>query len=64
MISETSGHFQRLLVSMTQGARQETDTVDMAKAKADAQVQETFRHRFSPVVNTAGLEIYTGPKPV
>ncbi|XP_033643977.1 annexin A7-like isoform X1 [Asterias rubens] len=37
VISETSGHFQRLLVSMTQGARQETDTVDMAKAKADAQ---------------------------
>ncbi len=36
MISETSGHFQRLLVSMTQGARQETDTADQAKAKADA----------------------------
>ncbi|XP_022092306.1 annexin A4-like isoform X2 [Acanthaster planci] len=37
VVSETSGHFQRLLVSMTQGARSEDPTVNQAKAKADAQ---------------------------
>ncbi|CAB3995352.1 Annexin A11 [Paramuricea clavata] len=35
-VSETSGHFKRLLVSMCQGNRDETDTVDMAKATKEA----------------------------
>ena len=37
IVSETSGHFKRLLVSMCQGAREEHAAVDMAKAKAEAQ---------------------------
>jgi annexin A7/11 len=37
VVSETSGHFKRLLVSMCQGAREETATVDMEKAKREAQ---------------------------
>ncbi|XP_071828836.1 annexin-B12-like isoform X3 [Apostichopus japonicus] len=36
VVSETSGHFRRLLVSMVQAARDETTNVDMNKAKADA----------------------------
>lgn len=36
VVSETSGHFKRLLVSMVQGSRSEDQTVDMNKAKADA----------------------------
>lgn len=36
VVSETSGHFKRLLVSMCQGAREETP-VDMAKATREAQ---------------------------
>ncbi len=38
VVSETSGHFRRLLVSMVQGSRSEDQTVDRAKAKADAKV--------------------------
>lgn len=38
VVSETSGHFRRLLVSMVQAARDETTNVDMNKAKADAKV--------------------------
>ncbi|XP_071483496.1 uncharacterized protein [Diadema antillarum] len=34
---DTSGHFQRLLVSVLQGARPEGDEVDPDKAKADAE---------------------------
>ena len=37
VVSETSGHFKRLLVSMCQGAREETSTVNMEKAKKEAQ---------------------------
>jgi len=37
IISETSGHFKRLLISCIQGNRQENTTVDMAKAKKEAQ---------------------------
>ncbi|XP_078359976.1 annexin-B12-like [Oculina patagonica] len=36
-VSETSGHYKRLLVSMCQGNRDETNTVDMAKAAKEAQ---------------------------
>lgn len=36
VVSETSGHFRRLLVSMLQAARDETNNVDWNKAKADA----------------------------
>ena len=37
IISETSGHFKRLLISCIQGNRQENTAVDMAKAKKEAQ---------------------------
>ncbi|CAI7994736.1 Annexin A7 [Geodia barretti] len=37
VVSETSGHFKRLLVSMCQGAREENTTPDMAKATREAQ---------------------------
>lgn len=34
---DTSGHFRRLLISMSQGNRDENQTVDMQKATADAE---------------------------
>lgn len=34
---DTSGHFKRLLISMSQGNRDETQAVDMQKATADAE---------------------------
>lgn len=37
IISETSGHFRKLLVSMSVGGRQENQPVDINKAKTDAQ---------------------------
>lgn len=36
VVSETSGHFKRLLVSMCQGAREDNAQVDMEKAKREA----------------------------
>ncbi|XP_064640662.1 annexin-B12-like isoform X2 [Lineus longissimus] len=36
LISETSGHFKRLMVSMSNGARSEEPTVNQAKAAQDA----------------------------
>lgn len=37
IVSETSGHFKRLLVAAIQGNRNETTKVDMAKAKKEAE---------------------------
>ncbi|XP_078284732.1 annexin-B12-like [Rhinoraja longicauda] len=37
LTKDTSGHFKRLLISMSQGNRDEATTVDMAKATADAE---------------------------
>lgn len=37
IISETSGHFKRILISSVQGNRNEDSVVDLAKAKAEAQ---------------------------
>jgi len=37
IVSETSGHFKRLLVAAVQGNRNETTKVDMAKAKKEAE---------------------------
>lgn len=37
LVGETSGHFKRLLVSLSTGNRTESPTVDLAKAKQDAQ---------------------------
>ncbi|KAL4240205.1 hypothetical protein ACF0H5_000999 [Mactra antiquata] len=37
IVSDTSGHFKRLMVSMANGGRQENQNVDMNKANSDAQ---------------------------
>lgn len=37
VVSETSGHFKRMMVSMCQGGRDESASVDIAKAKSEAQ---------------------------
>lgn len=38
IMDDTSGHYQRLLVSLLQSNRDETDQVDRHQAKKDAQV--------------------------
>lgn len=37
LASDTSGHFKRLLISLSQGRRDETTVVDMEGAANDAQ---------------------------
>ncbi|PVD38915.1 hypothetical protein C0Q70_01540 [Pomacea canaliculata] len=56
IISETSGHFRKLLVSMSVGGRMENQPVDMQKAQADAQkVYNAGERRWGTDENTFNM---------
>ncbi|KAH9504009.1 Annexin A7, partial [Bulinus truncatus] len=56
IISETSGHFRKLLVSMSVGGRQENQAVDMNKARTDAQrLYEAGEKRWGTDENTFNM---------
>nr|KAG5713812.1 hypothetical protein BaRGS_024439 [Batillaria attramentaria] len=56
IISETSGHFRKLLVSMSVGGRQETQPLDLQKAQTDAQrVYQAGERRWGTDENTFNM---------
>ncbi|CAG5125751.1 unnamed protein product [Candidula unifasciata] len=56
IINETSGHFRKLLVSMSVGGRQENQPVDLNKAKIDAQrLYEAGERRWGTDENTFNM---------
>lgn len=56
IISETSGHFRKLLVSMSVGGRMENQPVDLQKAQADAQkVYNAGERRWGTDENTFNM---------
>lgn len=51
MISETSGNFKKLAISLLQGNRDENETVDKELAKEDASVSKIFKYFFKYLKN-------------